>query len=76
LVFIFSLTAVNGALTGAVYYNIREHHVYDLEEHEARMDELEGTLRAHISIIEKSQDRIEKTVSSKLEGTIFTGEKN
>jgi hypothetical protein len=35
-------------VTGIAHYNLRDHHVYDLEEHEARMDEPEGTLRGHI----------------------------
>ena len=43
---------------GGVYL-LREHHIYNLEEHEARMDELEGTLRGHIGIIEESLDRLE-----------------
>ena len=73
---IFGLTAVNVALTSTSFYNLREHHIYNLEEHEARMDELEGTLRAHIGVIEESLDRIEKTVNSKPEGTKFAGEKS
>lgn len=73
---IFGLTAVNVALTGTAFYNLRDHHVYNLEEHEARMDELEGTLRAHIGVIEESLDRIEKTINSKPEGTPFAGDKS
>ena len=73
---IFGLTVANIALTGTTFYNLREHHVYNLEEHEARMDELEGTLRAHIGVIEESLDRIEKTVNSKPEGTKFAGDKS
>lgn len=73
---IFGLTAVNISLTSAAFYNLRDHHVYNLEEHEARMDELEGTLRAHIGVIEESLDRIEKTVNSKPEGTKFAGAKS
>ncbi|KAI9894639.1 MAG: hypothetical protein M1814_001995 [Vezdaea aestivalis] len=38
---------------------LRAHHIYNLEEHEARMDELEGTLRGHIGIIEEALDRLE-----------------
>ena len=48
------LTAVGGAT-----YNLRAHHIYNLEEHEARMDELEGTLRGHIGLIEEALDRLE-----------------
>ena len=38
------------AIAGATYV-LRSHHIYNLEEHEARMDELEGTLRGHIGLI-------------------------
>ena len=46
------------ALTASTYL-LRSHHVYNLEEHEARMDELEGTLRGHIGLIEEALDRLE-----------------
>ena len=53
------LLGVNlSAIAGSTYL-LREHHIYNLEEHEARMDELEGTLRGHIGLIEESLDRIE-----------------
>ncbi|KAI9660758.1 MAG: hypothetical protein M1831_003450 [Alyxoria varia] len=48
------MTAIGGAT-----YNLRSHHIYNLEEHEARMDELEGTLRGHIGYIEEALDRLE-----------------
>lgn len=70
------LTGLNLALTGTAFYNLRDHHVYNLEEHEARMDELEGTLRAHIGVIEEALDRLEKKTGSKEEGTRFAGEKS
>ena len=55
----FLLLGINlSALAGSTYL-LREHHIYNLEEHEARMDELEGTLRGHIGLIEESLDRIE-----------------
>lgn len=47
-----------GALGGMTYY-FKGHHDYNLQEHEARMDELEGTLRGHIGLIEESLERIE-----------------
>ena len=56
---IFGLTVLNLGVTGFAHYNLREHHIYNLEEHEARMDELEGTLRGHIGIIEEALDRLE-----------------
>lgn len=46
------------AIAGATYL-LRSHHVYNLEEHEARMDELEGTLRGHFGYIEEALDRLE-----------------
>lgn len=46
------------AIAGSTYL-LRAHHVYNLEEHEARMDELEGTLRGHIGVIEEALDRLE-----------------
>ena len=53
------LLGVNlSAIAGSTYL-LREHHIYNLEEHEARMDELEGTLGGHIRLIEESLDRIE-----------------
>jgi len=55
---LFSL-AVNLSAIGGATYLLRSHHVYNLEEHEARMDELEGTLRGHIGYIEDTLDRIE-----------------
>lgn len=51
---IANLTALGAA---TVYF--RSHHTNNLEMHEARMDELEGTLRGHIGIIEDSLKRIE-----------------
>ncbi|KAK5164992.1 hypothetical protein LTR04_001602 [Oleoguttula sp. CCFEE 6159] len=46
------------AIGGSTYY-LRSHHIHNLEEHEARMDELEGTLRGHIGLIEEALDRLE-----------------
>ena len=46
------------AISGSTYV-LRSHHIYNLEEHEARMDELEGTLRGHIGLIEESLERLE-----------------
>ena len=55
---LFALCANLSALAGATYF-LRSHHVYNLEEHEARMDELEGTFRGHIGLIEEALDRLE-----------------
>lgn len=46
------------AIATSTYY-LRSHIVYNLEEQEARLDEIEGTLRGHIGLIEESLDRIE-----------------
>ena len=57
---LFSLfTALNLSAVAGSTYLLRSHHVYSLEEHEARMDELEGTLRGHIGYIEEALDRLE-----------------
>jgi hypothetical protein len=52
------------ALGGMTYY-FKQHHDYNLQEHEARMDELEGTLRGHIGLIEDALERLE---GKKLDG--------
>lgn len=44
---------------GAVTLYFKSHHEYNLQEHEARMDELEGTLRGHIGLIEDSLEQLE-----------------
>lgn len=49
-----NLTALGAA---TVYF--RSHYENNLAQHEARMDELEGTLRGHIGLIEDSLERIE-----------------
>ncbi|KAI9715069.1 MAG: hypothetical protein M1812_006187 [Candelaria pacifica] len=55
----FLLGTINlSAIFGSTYL-LRSWHVHNLEEHEARMDELEGTLRGHIGLIEEALDRIE-----------------
>ena len=55
---IFTLVTTLSAVAGSTYL-LRSHHIYNLEEHEARMDELEGTLRGHIGLIEEALDRLE-----------------
>jgi hypothetical protein len=46
------------AVGGSTYY-LRSKIAYNLEEQEARLDEIEGTLRGHIGLIEDALDRIE-----------------
>lgn len=43
---------------GGVGYHLNTKLNYNLEEQEARLDEIEGTLRGHIGLIEESLDRI------------------
>ena len=53
------LGAINlTSIAGSTYY-LRSHHIYNLGEFEARLDEIEGTLRGHIGLIEESLDRLE-----------------
>lgn len=56
---------VNMLAIGGSTYLLRSHHIYNLEEHEARMDELEGTLRGHIGLIEEGLDRLEGKAGEK-----------
>ncbi|KAL2053689.1 hypothetical protein ABVK25_005993 [Lepraria finkii] len=53
------ILGVNLSAIGGSTYLLRSHHIYNLEEHEARTDELEGTLRGHIGVIEEALDRLE-----------------
>jgi hypothetical protein len=46
------------AIGGSTYY-LQSKIAYNLEEQEARLDEIEGTLRGHIGLIEDALDRIE-----------------
>ncbi|KAK4942224.1 hypothetical protein LTR10_017981 [Elasticomyces elasticus] len=55
---LFSLLTNLTAVGSATYY-LQTWHKFNYEEHEARMDELEGTLRGHIGLIEESLDRLE-----------------
>jgi hypothetical protein len=55
------------AIGGSTYY-LQSKITYNLEEQEARLDEIEGTLRGHIGLIEDALDRIEgKKNSNKME---------
>lgn len=50
---------------GTSTYVIRQQQLTHLEENEARMDELEGTLRGHIGLIEEALDRLEGKAGEK-----------
>ncbi|KAF1925749.1 uncharacterized protein M421DRAFT_423303 [Didymella exigua CBS 183.55] len=45
---------------GSSTYYLQSKINYNLEEQEARLDEIEGTLRGHIGLIEDALDRIEE----------------
>lgn len=53
------LLGINISAIASSTYLLRSHSIYNLEEHEARMDELEGNLRGHIGLIEEALDRLE-----------------
>jgi hypothetical protein len=58
-------TALNvSAVLGSTLY-LRSHLVHNYEESEARMDEIEGTLRGHVGLIENALERLEKKSGSK-----------
>lgn len=50
----------NVVAIGSATYYLQSKLNYNLEEQEARLDEIEGTLRGHIGLIEDALDRIEK----------------
>ena len=54
-----SLVSIAGAT-----FHLRSHLIHNHEESEARLDEIEGTLRGHIGLIEDSLERIEKKIGS------------
>ncbi|EKD14323.1 histone acetyltransferase subunit (Yaf9) [Drepanopeziza brunnea f. sp. 'multigermtubi' MB_m1] len=63
---LFRNPGVLGALNATTFlglggstYLLRSHMIELSEDHEARMDELEGTLRGHIGLIEEALDRLE-----------------
>lgn len=53
------LQLANLAALGGVTMYLKSHHEYNLQESEARFDEMEGTLRGHIGLIEESLERLE-----------------
>ncbi|KAF2430791.1 hypothetical protein EJ08DRAFT_560848, partial [Tothia fuscella] len=52
------------AIAGSTFY-LRGHLIHNYTESEARLDEIEGTLRGHIGLIEDALDRLEKVNNSK-----------
>lgn len=52
-------TALNLFAIGSSTYYLRSRINYNLGEQEARLDEIEGTLRGHIGLIEDALDRVE-----------------
>ncbi|PMD14144.1 hypothetical protein NA56DRAFT_674386 [Hyaloscypha hepaticicola] len=64
------LTTLFG-IAGSTYL-LRYHMIELSEDHEARMDELEGTLRGHIGLIEEVLDRLEGKASEADRGKKMT----
>ena len=58
------LSALSLASVAGATYHFRSHLIHNHEESEARLDEIEGTLRGHIGLIEDSLERIEKKIGS------------
>jgi hypothetical protein len=52
---------------------LRSHLTYNLEEQEARLDEIEGTLRGHIGLIEDALDRIEGKKNANKQEELYSG---
>jgi hypothetical protein len=44
---------------------------YNLEEQQARLDEIEGTLRGHIGLIEDAIDRVEGKPNTNKQETLY-----
>lgn len=58
------------AIGGSTYY-LQSRIAYNLEEQEARLDEIEGTLRGHIGLIEDALDRIEGKKDGKKQEELY-----
>lgn len=58
------LSALTLIGVAASTYYTRQQLKINYEENEARLDEIEGTLRGHIGLIENSLERIEKKIGS------------
>ena len=56
---------------GASTYYIRTLADRNLEEQEARLDEIEGTLRGHIGLIEDALDRLEGKPDAKKQEDLY-----
>ena len=61
--------SILAALSGSTY-TLYQNQNRVLEENEARFDELEGTLRAHVGVIEEALERLE----GKAKGRIIADE--
>lgn len=46
---------------------LRSYHIHNLEEHEAWMDEIEGTLRSHIGLMEGALESLKVKMPKKEE---------
>lgn len=52
-------TSIILSAIAASTYHSRQQHESTREEQEARLDEIEGTLRGHVGLIEDALDRLE-----------------
>jgi hypothetical protein len=58
------------AIASSTYY-LHTRLDYNLQEQEARLDEIEGTLRGHIGLIEDALDRIEGNPNTNKQETLY-----
>jgi hypothetical protein len=62
----------NVVAIGSATYYLQSKLNYNLEEQEARLDEIEGTLRGHIGLIEDALDRTEKKPNHNHQETLYS----
>jgi Tfp pilus assembly protein PilW len=58
------------AIASSTYY-LHTRLNYNLEEQQARLDEIEGTLRGHMGLIEDALDRIEGNPDTNKQETLY-----
>ena len=58
------------AVASSTYY-LQTRLNYNLEEQQARLDEIEGTLRGHIGLIEDALDRVERKPNKSKQETLY-----
>lgn len=65
------LASLNLFAIGSSTFYLRSLHNRNLEEQEARLDEIEGTLRGHIGLIEDALNRIERKPDAKKQEELY-----